>query len=114
MHYQAEILQSNGGIQGALKRKGRLFSLEYELPVHSLKHFALMYFEGIELFRSGRMASEMPYEPHEISSGPALLVCVLYLLSLPTLPFSATISYAQETAGGMQGTVKDGSGAVLS
>jgi Carboxypeptidase regulatory-like domain len=44
----------------------------------------------------------------------ALLVfaCFLPFVSLP-LPFTATISFAQETTGGLQGTLKDGTGAVL-
>src|SRR5580698_9711261 len=38
--------------------------------------------------------------------------CAVFFGSL-TLPFTATTSYAQETTGGLQGTVKDGSGAVV-
>jgi Carboxypeptidase regulatory-like domain len=40
------------------------------------------------------------------------LTCLLSFIFL-ALPFTATISYAQETTGGIQGTVKDGAGAVL-
>jgi Carboxypeptidase regulatory-like domain/TonB dependent receptor len=40
------------------------------------------------------------------------LACILPFFCL-SLPFTATAAYAQETTGGLQGTVKDGSGAVL-
>src|SRR5580700_8181274 len=41
-----------------------------------------------------------------------VLTCVLSFLSF-SLPFGAVTSYAQETTAGLQGTVKDGTGAVI-
>jgi hypothetical protein len=43
---------------------------------------------------------------------PFVFTLALSFLSL-LLPFAATISYAQETTGGLQGTIRDASGAVL-
>ncbi len=43
---------------------------------------------------------------------PLVLTCVVSFLSL-FLPFTAGISYAQETTAGLQGAVKDGTGAVI-